>query len=119
MAKIYTVSLSEKELISWLEDRRVDNSISPSLVFRDAMKEKKQEWDMIHSENPKTLHLRINGLKKQVSRFSEFMEENPKAQEDYFKFIEKKDKGAKVIKSHISQIRPNISKKITPEVITK
>ena len=93
MAKVYTVSLCEKELISWLESRRADNSISPSLIFRDAMKEKKREWDMLQSENPKILHERIKELKKHIGEFSEFLQANGKAQEDFMKFMEEKDNG--------------------------
>jgi len=92
MAKTFQVSIpdSEKELIAWLEDRMRDNSISPSIVIQEAFRERKREWDAIHSRNPIALLERLaiakklQGLTHQwheqkgiAAEFQEFLQNQP------------------------------------------
>lgn len=88
MAKTYTVSLCEKKLIEWVDEQKGKGKLSPSLVFRDAMTEKKREWEITNSENPVTLHKQINILKKQIGRFSEFLQQNKEIDKKYFDFLD-------------------------------
>ena len=94
MARLFHVSIQEgdKELLKWFEEmKNTGNLPSPSLVFRDAMMQKKHEWEIMHSESPKILHERIDGLKSQISRFSKWLDQDKNSQNKFFDFMEKED----------------------------
>lgn len=94
MSKIIAVSIQEgdRELLKWMEEMKTAGTLpSPSLTFRDAMMQKKHEWEIIHSESPKILHERIDSLKFQIARFSRFLDQNKDSQNKFFSFMEKED----------------------------
>ncbi len=93
MANSWTVSIpnTEKELHNWIKERIVERELSPSLVFRDAMMQKKHEWEIMNSESPKILHERVDSLKSQISRFSKFLDQDKDSQNKFFDFMEKED----------------------------
>ena len=83
-----SIPLGEKELNNWIRKRMENNEITPSLVFRDAMLEKKAEFDAIHTENPKLLHKKIDDLKQTVGLQSAFIGAKKERKEDWFNFFE-------------------------------
>ncbi len=92
MARLFHVSIpdTEKDLLKWIEDREKDREFSPTIIFQDAIKERKREWDIAHSENPAHLHQRIDMLKITLGQFNQFIQEK-KLQEIWFEFKEKLD----------------------------
>ena len=90
MAKIFNVSIPEceKDLIKWLEEKVAKNELSPSLILRDALVERKRQDDTLHSKNPAILHERINNLKKVIGLQTLFIQER-KLMEDFIRFTEK------------------------------
>ena len=98
MTTMFHVSLqnTEKELINWITERQKNNEISPSLVFRDAMIQKKKDWEIEHSENPRALHERFNQLKEVIGNIQDFITEN-KLNEELLKWREKNPVENKVI----------------------
>ena len=90
MAQIYSVSLqdSEKALIDWIKKMRDKNEISCSNVFREAMLQKKKEWEMINLEDTLILHQQIDSLRQTIRTTTHFFEENPEIQEKWFNFQE-------------------------------
>ena len=87
MAKIFSVSLQngDLELIKWITERQAEGTLpSPSLIFRDAMMEKKREWDIMNSENPLALHKRIEDMSHVITKQSNFINSLPEELQDQF-----------------------------------
>jgi hypothetical protein len=90
MAKIFSVSIenSEKELIEWVTKQQQDGNISLSAVLRDALVQKKKEWDISNSDSPLVLHKRIELLKQTIGHFNKFIEKGNLLPQ-WFDFMEK------------------------------
>lgn len=91
MAKLITVSLTEKNLIKWFNDRRAANELSPSLVFRDALKQLKEQWEIFHATNPVEQKKRLNFLQKEMEKRNDFVHFK-KLEEDFVVFAEEWEK---------------------------
>lgn len=72
----FDVSLQEKELVEWIRKKMQNGDIVPSLIFRDAMLEKKKEEDVMKADNPVLLKQRISSLQKTIRAFTDFIEKN-------------------------------------------
>ena len=92
MADRFNISLpeGEKNLANWIREQMKDNEFSPSLVFRDAMLERKKNWDISHSESPLILHKRIDTLRETIKNQSNFIESKGLT-EEWLKFVLSKD----------------------------
>jgi len=91
MARQFCISISDRPLLKWLEDREKEgNSPSLSLVVRDALNEKKKEWEIRSSEDLFTLHERIESLKKVLGNQSKFISEKGLS-EEFFTFASEKE----------------------------
>lgn len=93
MANVFSVSIpnTEKDLIKWIEERKKNGEISPSVVFHHALVQKKREWDMANSTSPIVLHKRIDMQKEILGKFNQFIDEE-KINQRWFDFQEKLDK---------------------------
>lgn len=113
MSYRFDVSLpkGEKKLAEWIRERMDNNDIIPSLVFRDAMIEKKKEWDSINSENTHIYKKRITELQKTIRKVTEFIEENGLSEE----WVSKLNEPEKLKKSvEVETILEDNSKKLNP-----
>ena len=84
-ASLVSLPQSERELWNWLQTKIAKKEISPSLIWRDRLKELKKQDDIADSVNVRALNDRINDLKNVVGNFSSFIEKK-KLNEDWFKF---------------------------------
>ena len=78
---------SERSLWDWIFEHKKEFSVSE--ICKKALREKKAEWDAIHSENPALLHKRIDDLKKTVGTQSLFIAADKERQQAWFNFFEK------------------------------
>ena len=87
MAHTINVSFpdSEKELWEWLESKQFKKELSPSLVFRDALKELKRQDEIKSSTDSVILSRRLEESKKLIAEFQEFIEKKG-LNEDWFNF---------------------------------
>ena len=76
MADRFNISLPEGEskLSKWIRNQMNNNEISPSLIFRDAMVQKKAEWDATSLENPLELKKNIERLQNTISKNNQCFE---------------------------------------------
>ena len=96
----FHISLQEtdKKLHDWIKQMQQNNELSPSLIFRDAMFEKKREWDINHTENPAILHKRIDDMRKTLEHVSQKVNDFVDAKNltdewfDFFNDVEEKKK---------------------------
>lgn len=77
MARLFHVSVpeSEKDLLQWISEREQDRTFSATIIFQDAVKERKKEWDTMHTENPKLLKDRIESLKGTLTNLTSGLNE--------------------------------------------
>lgn len=106
MAERFDISIpsGEKKLSEWIRNQMRNNEISPSLVFRDAMVQKKAEWDAIHTENPKLLHKKIDDLMKTIGLQSSFIGADKERQKEWFNFFENNGESKKKQKNRITEV---------------
>jgi len=106
MARIFSVSLQDKdlELIKWIDEMQLGGTLpSPSLVFRDAMMEKKKQWDIDNSESPRVLWEKIKNWQKRVYSQREFLEKKGLIDE-YIEWDNKLEKSRDFPKQEIETI---------------
>ena len=101
-ARIFSVSISNPEILKWMNEHS-ESVPSLSRVLNDSLVEKKKEWDIIHSENPKILHDKIESLKKVISEFQTFHCEL-NLETKFFEWKEKNDTKIKIEKRPIETI---------------
>ena len=108
MAKILGVSLpeTEKELWVWMQEKISKKELSPSLIFRDALLERKRQEDALSTKNPVVLNDRINNLKQILGRMNGFID-SKKIREEWLKFNESEDSKEKFAKKDIEIIEIN------------
>lgn len=121
MAKLFHVSIQnkEKDLSKWIQEMIDQNKISPSLVFRDAMIEKKKEFDAFNSGNPESLKKHIESLRETITKQSEAFEILPeewkKKTLDFMINYEKKQKSQvqveKIVEDHSKEKKESWVKK--------
>lgn len=70
----FHISLTERDLIDWLEEKIKSRGVSPSLVFRDTIKELKKEDDLMYLGNPHSLHEKIKLLQEKLTEMGELIE---------------------------------------------
>ena len=89
MAISFTVSIpeSEKELARWIAEKQSKKELSPSVVFRDAIRDLKKQDDILNSENPIELHRKIEIWQKLHESKLTFLEEKG-LMNDFQKFEE-------------------------------
>ena len=100
MAYMFHISipLTEKKLHEWIQEMISKKEISPSLVFRDAMLEKRREWEIIHArkiQDPVVLMKQIDLLKLTIGKFSSFMAEEKQVSEKYYAWLDKQEEERK------------------------
>lgn len=106
MAKSWTISLpsSEKDLIKWIEKMQVEGELSPSIVFRDAMIQKKDDWEMSQFDNPKILKKKIVNFQKTITQLTDYIESIGKYKEwQDFNLGNKNKNPAPVIKEGVKK----------------
>ena len=118
MAFRFDISLpdSEKNLHEWARELMKDKKLSASDIFRDALLEKKKEWDVLQSVSPEQLINKVKSLEKKVVSISEVRDkainfiENAKLGNDWIAYLTaEKEKhvierhGFKIIKNEVQQ----------------
>ena len=106
MSNLWSVSLSKKDqnLADWVNDRIKNNELSPSDVFKEAMLEKKKDWDILQSVSPEQMQARINFLEKETKKDLELLKERNEfissidLSSKFWDFIEKKREEEKRVK---------------------
>ena len=92
MAIMFSVSLSDPEIIKWIESMKKANDgkfpYSPSQIFRDALFIKKRELEIQGEQDIKELIRKIKAWKEVVEKQREFIEK--KGLMDQFVESEKK-----------------------------
>jgi len=116
MAFMFHVSLqnTDKELVEWIRERQRNNELSLSLVFRDAMKDKKKEWEIVHSANTaelqKTIERLRHTLEENNQKFNDFVDERDLSDDWIAFFTSYKEKNKKQ-NGYTTQIKsPKIQK---------
>ncbi len=84
----YHVLLNEKELAEWFENKREKRELVPSLVFRDAVRELKQQEERRNSEDPVALSETIKSQKALIINILQFVD-NEKLNEKLSKWRDK------------------------------
>jgi len=76
MAFRFDVSIpnGEKQLADWIRERMNNNEITPSIVFFEAMKEKKREWEATQPDCLEGLKSQIEIAKKEIHRGNKLIE---------------------------------------------
>ena len=71
---VFQVSLQEKELYEWIRERMRNREIIPSMIFRDAMTEKKKEWESAKNiESSNVLRHQVETMRETISIFTDFI----------------------------------------------
>ncbi len=89
---------SEMDLYQWYKERKARGEMSLSNITKEALREKKKEWDIAHSESPVNLHKRIERQREQISLFSKFLESSKEMPGKYSNFLDIEQKKAEAQK---------------------
>lgn len=85
-----SLPLTDKILFEWIRERMQNNDFSPSLIFRDAMLEKKKQWDSQNLHDTISLLKRIETLKEAIGKQTHFIEKKG-LQTELFDFLQLSD----------------------------
>ncbi len=91
MAEIFSVSISDKELLDWMGKYELEENkrLSLSAILRDALKEIKRVWEINKDLNVTELQRKIEVWTEIVDNQREFLSEK-KLLDEYIEFEEKK-----------------------------
>ena len=90
------ITLHERKLVDWIQEKVKDNSFSPTLIFRDAVVElKKNEEIETSPDYVKNLCLNIDKMREKIKEFSEYLEKKNLINE----FLDEQNKSNIIIKT--------------------